>query len=534
MHRRQLLVGSLAASALACSKAPRVPSGGGSALRKIREEYETLMAEHGLHEWARYAGQSTPGADEAAFVAELRRKEEDVVRRAARAAEADPSVEPRERALWTRAAKGLEVLGDAETARLSDALEKVQNDFVFEIAGKRVTRADLRKLATGPDAEARRAQRRASSALHREAAPIAKALLRRRRDLGKGVGGFRAALLALRGLEERSLDALFDGLAGSTRAAYQAALRDGKDRASLPAAKVWDLDFVAKNLGQIPDDAFPAAGAIPLVRAVFGAIGVDLDKPKVRIDVRDFAFGGQTISIRVPTDVRTVVTPTLGARFYATFLHELGHAFASTRNREENALFRGYEWIPGLTEPGYDEGVAEIFGRALDEPDALARFVPSLSAADQKAHLASRMRAELFGLRQRFVGGVFEREALRDPDGDLDALSRRVEADLLGVEVPDDTEPVWATSPFLATYPVYVQSYTLAALLSAQVRAALRRTLAGTWLTPDGGKLLETFVADGMRTTADEKLQKLTGAPLSADAYLRWLAGEERSLPSRG
>lgn len=517
MRRRAFVQGGLSAALSACSAA-RPQGRGAGGLGPVRDEYEALMTEHGLHQWTRYAGAAT--RDEPREASRLRARERDVVLRAARAAATDPDVEPRERDTWARAAAGLALLDDDESVRLADRLEKTINEFAFEVEGKRVGRAQLRGLARSADEGERRAQRRAMGALHAEAAPLARALLRRRRALGRRGRGFHAELLALRGVDARWLATALEGLTRATSTAFSRALADGRARASLAAVRPWDVDLVTRHLGDPVDEAFPAAGAMPMARAAFSALGVDLERPKVRVDVRDFAFAGQTISVRVPDDVRTVLTPTPGPRFYATLLHELGHAFAATRNRERLATWKAYEWVPGMTSPGYEEGVAEIFARALDEDDGVARLVPALSPEARASFLRARARTELFSLRQRLASIELERRALDDPDGDLDALSRTLDRELLGLDVPDDAPPVWATSPFLATYPVYVQSYVLAALVSAQVRASLRARLSGPWLSPTGGALLAELVADGARATTDEKMVRATGAPLGADAYL--------------
>ena len=126
-------------------------------------------------------------------------------------------------------------------------------------------------------------------------------------------------------------------------------------------------------------------------------------------------------------------------------------------------------------------------------------------------------------LRHRLAAIAFERAALESPDGDLDALARKLDREIAGFDVPDDAPAIWATSPFLATYPVYVQSYVVAAVMSAQVRGSLRARFGGSWLRPEAGELLGRMVADGARTTMDEKLVRLTGAGLSVDAYVAWL-----------
>jgi hypothetical protein len=528
LPRRSLL---LAAGALAaCAAPPRPPpSAPGSAVDALGLEFEGLMAEHGLAEWSRYAGEAA-AHDEGQAMASLRERERRTVASLALACQKEANrLAPREVELWLRAERGLQLLGDAKAAALADRLERLINDFSFEADGKAVSRQQLRALARSDDPADRRAANRAWGKLHRLAAPTAIDLLRRRRELGRELGltgGFHGALLELRGISFERLRVLLGQLDERTRPAYVDALIAARKAAGSAEATLLDADWLVKKLGGPTEQAFPADGALPFARSLWASLGVDLDHPRVRIDVRDFAFAGQTISIHVPDDVRAVVRPTAGSRFYATLMHELGHAFASTRNLEARPVFKGYEWVPGLSEPGYDEGVAEIFGRLLDEPEVLSTHLPALSADDRALLLSSRARGELLGLRSRLISVAFERAALDDPEQDLDALWKRLHRDLLGLEGPADAEATWATSPFLATYPVYTQSYLLAAMLSCQVRAALRGRLGASWVSSAGGALLAAeLVADGTRSRMDDKLRRLTGAPLSPDAYAAWLTG---------
>jgi tetratricopeptide (TPR) repeat protein len=491
--------------------------------------YEALMSEHGLHEWARYAGQEPPGTEPAAAMQSLRRKEHELVARAARLCAApDAGTTRREAELWQRAHRGTLLLADPEAALLADRLDAMLNDFQFEHAGRTFSRGDLKRMARSADPAERRLQHRLMGELHAAAAPSARALLARRHALAEahGLDGFYPALLELRGVDAARFPALLETLEARTRDAFSAALAEAQRNARLEIAAPYDRGYLWKVLGDYDDAAFPAEAALDFAHRIWGALGVDLEHPKLRIDVRDFAFGGQAISIRVPSDVRLVVSPSPGAYFYSTLLHELGHAFAATRTRVNEPVLKGYEWIAGLSQPGCDEGVAETFGDLLDEPGVMERFGPALARGELSGAQQGRRKAAILRMRWQLLAIVFEREALRDPAQDLDALERKLLHELLGLHIPPDLEPIWATSPFLATYPVYTQSYLLASLFSQQLRATLRARFGSPWLRPEAAAwLVENVVHDAAATTLDQKLVRATGSPLAPDAYLAYLSG---------
>ena len=65
MFRRTFLGCSIALALPACSGAQRTrPAPAGSdGITALRAEYESLMREHGLHEWSRYAGVAAAEGD---------------------------------------------------------------------------------------------------------------------------------------------------------------------------------------------------------------------------------------------------------------------------------------------------------------------------------------------------------------------------------------------------------------------------------------------------------------------------------------
>lgn len=527
LSRRSLLAGTGAWLGAACAP----PTVGvkshpdASPVHLLGQEFEELMGEHGLLEWSRYVGAETPGNEQK--MASLRARERDTIVSLALACskEAD-RLEPREVELWLRADRGFRLLGDPRSSTLADRLERLHHDFPLEVDGKSVTRLQLRTMSASDDPSERRAANRAWGGLQRQAAPIARDLFRRRRELAKELslrGGFYPALLELRGVSLDRLRVLLGQLDERTRPAFIDVMVSAHKAAARSVSSV-DLEWLLLKLGSLHDHAFPAEKALPLARTLWSSLGVDLEHPRIQIDVREFAFSGQTISLHVPDDVRTVVHPSPGARFYSTLMHELGHAFAATRNRETRPVFKGYEWVPGLSESACDEGIAEVFGRLLEEPAVLEHHIPTLSVEERASFLQTRKNRELVTLRVRLLSIAFERLALEDPEQDLDSLWRRLHHDLLGLEDPTDVEPTWATSPFLATYPVYLQSYLLAAMFSCQIRTSLRSRLGRDWISPVvGNQLASGLVADGARTRMDEKLRRVTGTALSVDAYATWL-----------
>jgi hypothetical protein len=501
-------------------------------LAELAVTYEALMRAHGEHEWSRYAGKLAEGPDAQRRMAELRTKEHELFLEAERVLDRFGSgvISPRQEALWRSGALGLKLLGDPRATELADTLEAAINGHRYELDGKSLSRGEVTALRYSEDPLARRRVRSLEYELHRRTAPVALELLQRRHALAQELGlpSFYRALLELRGVSVPRLEALLGEITTLGAGAYRKLHHSLRKALDTRAIATWDLEFALRRLLRPPEERFKAEGALPFARELFRAFGVDLDNPKIDVTVRDFAFSGQAISVQVPNDVRLVVTPQPGSRFYGTLIHELGHAFAATRTRSEQALYAGYEWVPGLTDPGFAEGLAEVFGRLLDEPRVLRDFV-HLDAAEAERLIAARRADAMVRTARGLASVAFERAALEQPGQHLDQLSLELEANFTGALVPPGTEPVWATSPFLATYPVYTHAYILAAMFAVQVRDALKRRFGARWISPEAGAFMaETLVADGARWTLDEKLVRGTGSILNAQAFARFINGGSR------
>lgn len=534
MHRRSFVSGLTALAAAGCGGAvgPVSARAGSSASVRARldalgERYQTLMVQHGTHEWQRYAGKLVEGPAAQAAMERLRRQEVELFEQARRALRDAPagSVAPRQVELWRAGATGLTLLGDPEQSRLADELEAVISNHRFEHDGKEVTRKELMQMRRSPDAAVRRLTRTIEHGLHLEAAPIARRLLQRRRALARSLGleSFHAALLRVRGVDRHAEAELARADRGTRRsmARLRARMRDVVGGSAAP----WDVDFALDALTTPPpDERFPAESTLDSAFAFYRALGIDLKTPPIDVTVREFAFGGQAIGVRIPSDVRLVIRPMPGARFTTTVLHELGHAFAMTRTEVDHAITAGYEWVPGLMDPAYAEGVAEVFGRMFDVSEVLTKHF-GLMRDEARQLIAQRRLMTLVSVRRSLASVAIERALHDDPDADLDRVSLDLERRYGPTRLPRDAEPVWATSPFLATYPAYTQSYLLAAMVAVQVRDALRARFGRRWLGPDGGVHLQSrLVADGARWTLREKLVRCTGRPLDAGPLLRFIA----------
>jgi hypothetical protein len=532
--RRQVLSLGLAAPLAACAPRPatrlappddEVPA----SLRAHDDALERAMGAHSLAEWHAYTqeGAAPEGGLAALQVAEhalFQRVRPDAERALRDAPEGSRA--HRAATLWLRGARGLALVGDPETSRLAHELEARLNEHAFRQGERSLTRAEVRRMAGDARSDARREAMMLQSQAHLAVADVARALLQRRHAVARaqGVASWGDAMLELRGISPARWDALDRYLDAGTRAPHQRRLDEGRRTRGLTDLAPWDLTYVLAEDTSWADAALPADDALARVRRVLAGWGFDTESPPVRVLVREFAFGGQTLSIRVPDDVRTVLRTQAGFGFHRTLLHELGHAMQATRTTVPEAIFKGYEWVPGISSPGFDEGMAETFALLFEDP-AVLHTHGGLDPEACTRLLAITRRQRVGSLRATLAAVAFERAALADPTQDLDALHRAVLSRYHGVAHGPDAPPTWANTPFLATYPMYQQSYVLAALVSSQVHASLRARFGERWYTPEGASYVaRTLFAQGERVHWERRIAEATGRPLDARDLLARLA----------
>ncbi|MBN1772248.1 MAG: hypothetical protein JXB32_13350 [Deltaproteobacteria bacterium] len=500
-------------------------------LAALDADYEALARRVGAATWLSYAG--GPEAETAEDPAEVRTEFGALFDRAAPvlaacAAETTDPVTARQLELWRRSALAWRLDADPEAVRLRVELERRVNEHVFEREGTRYSRADLSRMARSDDEHLRRLGLELRGDLHRAVIDDTWRLVEVRRHAAAAVGGgtYAELLLAAQGVPVELLDPLLDDLERRTRDAWEAVLLRARAAAGLAAdapLRSSDLQWLFDKLGGVPDDRWPKERAWPAVVETLADLGIDVEAlPLVRVE-GDFGYGGQTIAVAIPDDVRMMINPLPGSRIWGTLLHETGHALQGVFTDVPHGMLKGYEWLAGASAPAYSEAMAELLGLLVGRPEFLARRT-DLSDDERARFLAVWRARTLLGLRAHLVDVAVER-ALYVEGSDVEAVEREATRRYLGVERPADAPPTWAATAFLAAYPCYMQNYVLADVAAAQLHRALATRFGPDWLenTEVGAFLREALWRDGETREWTDRVRDATGAELSVDALLELL-----------
>jgi hypothetical protein len=383
---------------------------------------------------------------------------------------------------------------------------------------RRVGRAAVQEvLWSSPDRRERHRAWAAEEPLRRSLEPSLRRLIGLRNDLARDHGfphfaAFRLAFEHMTAARVRGLGReAIRPLAGHVRQLREEFVERSKEDGWAP----WDLRWAIEQRSPLPADAFPAGRMMATVDRALGAWGLPPERRRFRIVRCDIPFGGLTLPVQVPNDVRVLVHPRGGWEYYCVLFHELGHAVHLSSISVPHHLERTIE--PGFA--AFAEGIATIFERVADDPNWLSSL-PGISPALAERFAESRRAASVFYAAGYLLGleselRLYERPDL-DPAGDVCRLSRQ----WFGY---DTHAPGSWGDPFRVTHPMYVQSYLLAYLFRAQVTdAMLRETRGPLWPNPRAGPwLTRALLRAGSRYDWLDRVEAVTGAALSAEAFVR-------------
>src|SRR5258706_371706 len=147
-----------------------------------------------------------------------------------------------------------------------------------------------------------------------------------------------------------------------TREPLEALLASSREKKHEKSFEAWDFDYALREAVQLPDRYFLPESVFSIIHEFQKSIGFDVDSLPIREVVKDIPYGGLSLAIKIPSDLRFLVNPTRGKKFYSVAFHEYGHSLKAGHTRVEYPILRGYEWIPGAQCAAYEEGVADMDG----------------------------------------------------------------------------------------------------------------------------------------------------------------------------
>jgi hypothetical protein len=240
-------------------------------------------------------------------------------------------------------------------------------------------------------------------------------------------------------------------------------------------------------------------------------IGLDIssraDRPPVPVAYTDFG-GRPGPGKRVkPWVMATYSDGGLGE--LTELIHETGHAIhiAAINTRPAFA-----DWPDS---DAFTEALAELPALDTAEPAWQQRWL-GVSAGEQES-----LRGRYADVMLDVCWALFELRAHEDPSRPPNEIWADLTSTYLGIR-PHPEHAWWAMRGQLFQEPGYMVNYALAAIIAADLRAAIRREL-GDWI--NGNPRWYDWVSEriyrwGLERTSGEVLQRVIGRPPNADALV--------------
>jgi peptidyl-dipeptidase A len=519
-------------------------------LDAIVERLRPLEEERNVREWDLYA--EVTDENEAAAVAanvayetaladpELRTRSERV------AAQAATPYEERQAVLLdlqTRAAQRPPELR-AAIIELEAALASRFSAYRAEYNGRALSDNEVDEvLLRSQDVEERRAVWESARAVGAEVCDDLRRLVHLRNDAARRIGYRDHYALALETSEvsEDWLLATLDDLAERIAPAFRAERDaiDGEIRARFAISAsdpLYPWHYTDRFFQEPPppdrdplDDLVGSLDVVDVARRYFRDLGHDVDGVLARSDLyprerkHEHAFA---VAIVRGEDIRISCNIEPTERWFGTTLHELGHAVYDIE------LDPGLPWL--LREQSHlltTEAIALLHGAIIRDPVFLERYAgASPELARDPAHATIRRRGLLVFAQWVQVMVRFERALYADPDADLATIWWDIaERHQLLTRPPGPRPHDWASKVHLCVAPVYYHNYLLGELTVAQLGELLGRETgsASPAVHPElAGPILTTrYMRPGASLRWDALTERATGAPLSADAFVRAVGG---------
>ncbi len=278
--------------------------------------------------------------------------------------------------------------------------------------------------------------------------------------------------------------------------------------------KLFGLYYITNQGASIDEDKMSI-----IVKETIENIGIDYDDLSVEIVEQDLpgGVGGQSLAIRIPEDFKVVVIDELS---FFDRVHELGHGAQYTFTSIGYPILEGYEWCLGSDCGAYSEGIAETLAKFARNEEWQKRNAGMSEEALFAQKEILRKYMPLY-LRYLLVESMYEIALYDDLARDHLEIRQMLHKKYLSLE-GSIGRPIPFANIIHVSYPIYVQNYLIADVISWQIHETLEDRFGSSYAfdTRVGPFLKEYFYADGGMYPWQMRMKRATGRELDIDGYL--------------
>ena len=278
--------------------------------------------------------------------------------------------------------------------------------------------------------------------------------------------------------------------------------------------RLFGLYYITNQGASIDEDKMNV-----LIKETIENIGIEYDDLSVEIVEQDLpgGVGGQSLAIRIPEDFKVVVRDELS---FFDRVHELGHGAQYTFTAIGYPILECYEWCLGSDCGAYSEGIAETLAKFARNEEWQKRNA-GMGEEDLIAQKEILRKYMSLYLRYLLVESMYEIALYDDLARDHLEIRQMLHKKYLSLE-GSIGRPIPFANIIHVSYPIYVQNYLIADVISWQIHETLEDRFGSSYAfdTRVGPFLKENFYADGCMYPWQMRMKRATGRELDIDGYL--------------
>lgn len=344
--------------------------------------------------------------------------------------------------------------------------------------------------------------------------------LRNERSRNLGFKNFAELVLEVSGIGKDWFYEFVETIDAATAKPYARLLEELKlelDKSEIEAkdiGKLFGLYYVTNQGSSISDDKVDS-----LIKETIEGIGIQYDDLNVVLVEQDLpgGVGGQSLAIRIPEEFKVVVVDELS---FFDRVHELGHGAQYTFTTIGYPILEGYEWCLGSDCGAYSEGIAETLAKFARNEEWQRRNA-GVSEEDLIAQREILEKYMPLYLRSLLVNSMYEIALYDDLARDHLEIWQMLHRKYLSLE-GSTFRPIPFANIIHVSYPIYVQNYLIADIISWQIHETLAERFGSGYAfdTRVGPFLKENFYAGGGMYPWQIRMKRATGRELDIDGYL--------------